>query len=453
MIHSSFFQPEIFPVGVGTPSSIARVQAIDPTANTNFQRVKEIGRLYTVGYVRHIPSVTYRMTQIEYGSFNFWQQITNKPSDVTTITLEDFKTTSFDMAAFLTDDNYQYRGVKLFPYMRTSGFSLNIGNPDATVERTFNFVGEKSVIFEAPYGVSEANPYYTEVDKTCGTATDDIVDLSAYTALIDPDVPNTFPVAEQYIFRVALTRTITAYDPNTNSIVSAPITTVLSPVYQALNPAVQTPDYTYNTGTKYVTLNYGVEAGDVIKVWFISSNRPVEGTFVQDNTDIAGLNATATDIFLFVPGSGEPNAGAYLYRIQSAAIDVTFERADLKEIGNRNVVQLGINLNKVNIKLGRIMEKFTIDEVMRGVVPGYGKLDIENYGFNMSLIVKMYEDDTKTNLLYGMYATQLAPMDFSEGVPVNNYVKENATLDGEFLLITTDNTQLGNFDGPAPQLN
>src|ERR1019366_1252784 len=101
----------------------------DPTANTNFQRIKEIGRLNTVGYVRKIPSVTYRMTQIEYGSFNFWQQLCNVASGEDTVTLESFKTSAFDIAAFTTDDVGQiYRGVVLYPYMRTSGFALNIGN-------------------------------------------------------------------------------------------------------------------------------------------------------------------------------------------------------------------------------------------------------------------------------------------------------------------------------------
>src|SRR5271169_1043429 len=123
MIHSSYADCLVLPLGNGTPGTISRAQAIDPTPNTNFQRVKEIGRLYTVGYVRHIPSVAYRMTQFEYGSFGFWQQITNKLSNVTTITLEDFKTSSADYVTYLTDDDYSYRGFKIFPRMRTSGFS------------------------------------------------------------------------------------------------------------------------------------------------------------------------------------------------------------------------------------------------------------------------------------------------------------------------------------------
>ena len=452
MIHASFYQPNIFPVGKGTPSSMARVQAIDPTANTNFQRVKEIGRLLTVGYVRKIPTIAYRMTQLEYGSFNFWQQITNKASDVTTLTLEDFRTSAFDIAAFLTDDNYEYRGVQLYPYMRCSSFALNLGNPDATVERTFNFVGEKAITFEAPYGAGAIQPYYTEVEKTAGSGHDNHIDLSAHTPVIDPDVPGSYSNAEKYIFRVSLTRNITAYDPNTNTSSTKAVTTVLSPVTTALNPALGVPDYTYDPATKMVTIAAPV-AADVYKVFFITAVRPAEGTFVADDSDAAAINATSTDIFLFVPASGVPNSSDYLYRIQSCSIDVTFERSDLKEIGNKNVVQLGINLNKVNVKIGRILEKFTIDEVLRGVVPGYGKLDISKYGYNLSLIVKVYSDDTKTDFLYGMQADKLAPMDIGQGVPVNNYVKDNCTLDGESLTISTDNADLGNFEGPVPQLN
>ena len=442
MIHSSKFQPNIYPIGLGTPSSIARAQAIDPTVNTNFQRIKEIGRIDTVGYVRKIPSVSYRLTQTEYGSFNFWQQITNVSSATNTITLENFKTAAFDMAAFLTDDNGQYRGVMLYPYMRVEGFSLHIGNPDATAERTFTFKGEQAITFESPYGVGSVTPYYVEVDKTAGTASDDLIDLSKWIPVIDPDVPSGFSTAQKYIFRLALTQANVTY---------------------LLVPGV---DYTYDTSLKKVTLtgtNYTVTAGDVYKTWFISGAIPdgtltsgttavfPTSTFVQDNADAAGINATSVSIFLYVPGSGVPNSSDYLYRIQSCEIDVTFTREDLKEIGNRNIVQLGINLNKVNIKIGRILEKFTIDEVLRGVAPGYGKLDIENYGTNLSLIVKIYSDDTKQTLLYGMWADKLAPMDIGQGVPVNNYVKDNCTLDGEFLQISNINSGLdAAFTGPNP---
>ena len=467
MIHASLYQPNIFPVGPGTPSSIARAQGIDPTANTNFQRIKEIGRLYTVGYVRKIPTVTYRMTQLEYGSFNFWQQITNKTSDAENITLEDFKTTAFDIAAYTTDDaGLVYRGVMLYPFMRTSGFSVNIGNPDATIERTFNFVGEQAVTWTAPMTdintSTSVNPYYVEVDHIAGTGSDNTIDLSNWNPVQDPDVNiSDFPVAQGFIFRLVLVRD--------------GLTTWLIP-----SNGSDGFDYTYDKTSQIVTLtgnNYTVTAGDVYKVWFITSSEisPTPGSsisdtsnvfgdtifptqlFTQDNVDIAALNATSASIFLYVPGSGLPNSTDYLYRIQSCSIDVTFERADLKEIGNRNIVQLGINVNKVNVKIGRILEKYTIDQVLRGVAPDYGKLDLENYcpnlNLGMSLIVKFFSDDTKQTLLYGMLATQLAPMDVSQGVTQNTYVKDNTTLDGEYLAISTDPSfdgMITPFNGPNP---
>jgi hypothetical protein len=452
MIHASLFQPNIYPLGAGKPGSISRCQAIEPTAATNFQRIKEIGRLATVGYVRKIPTVTYRMTQTEYGSFGFWQQITNQASTVDTMTLENFKTTAFDIAAFLTDDMGQaYRGVMLYPYMRTSGFSLNIGNPDATAERTFSFVGEQAITFEAPYGTPGVNPYYVEIDKVAGSAEDDTIELQYGTAnspLEDPDVPEVtaYSLAQRFIFRV------TVYVPSTG------ITTWLVPEV----------DYTYDGSNAMVLTGVTIptEAGNIYKVWVVMAALPTSASqvagqtafptalFTQDNTDAAGINATSTSLFLYVPGSGQPGSQDYLYRVQSAVIDVTFERADLKEIGNRNIVQMGINLNKVNIKIGRLLEKFTIDEVLRGCVPGYGKLDIENYSTNLSFIVKIFADDTKQTLLYGMFASQLAPMDVGQGVPVNAYVKDNCTLDGESLTISRDNAQLGEagFEGPTPTI-
>lgn len=466
MIHASLYQPNIYPFA-GTPGSIARAQAIDPTANTNFQRIKEIGRLYTVGYVRKIPSVTYRMTQIEYGSFDFWQQLCNVSGATETVTLEDFKTSAFDIAAFTTDDVGQiYRGVMLYPYMRTSGFALNIGNPEATIERTFDFVGEQSVTWSAPMlnqkTSTMVNPYYVEVDHTSASGTDDVIDLSGWTPVQDPDVNvSDFSVAQAFIFRVLLVRGGVTY-------------------WLVPSNGSDGNDYTFSSSTYHLTLtgnNYVVTADDVYKVFFITPNTisPVSGSsisptsnghgdnifptqlFTQDNADVAGLNATSASIFMYVPGSGLPNSTDYLYTIQSVSVDVRFERADLKEIGNRQVAQLGINLNKVNVKIGRILQKYTVDQVLRGEASDYGKLDLQNYCPNLNLgvtlIIKFFSDDTKQTFLYGIMASQLAPMDVAQGATANTYVKDNATLDGEALTISTDpgfGGAITPFTGPNP---
>jgi len=98
-----------------------------------------------------------------------------------------------------------------------------------------------------------------------------------------------------------------------------------------------------------------------------------------------------------------------------------------------------------------------MDEVVRGEAPSYGKLDLENYcpnlNLGMTLIVKFFEDDTKQTLAYGILASQLAPMDIGQGVTTNTYVKDNTTLDGEYLAISTDPSFGGvitPFVGPNP---
>ena len=237
------------------------------------------------------------------------------------ITLEDFKTTAFDIAAYTTDDaGLVYRGVMLYPFMRTSGFSVNIGNPDATIERTFNFVGEQAVTWTAPMTdintSTSVNPYYVEVDHTAGTGSDNTIDLSNWNPVQDPDVNiSDFPVAQGFIFRLVLVRD--------------GLTTWLIP-----SNGSDGFDYTYDKTSQIVTLtgnNYTVTAGDVYKVWFITSSEisPTPGSsisdtsnvfgdtifptqlFTQDNVDIAALNATSASIFLYVPGSGLPNSTDY----------------------------------------------------------------------------------------------------------------------------------------------
>jgi hypothetical protein len=416
MIHASKFQPRIFPIyGIGVPSEIDRAQSIDPTATLNRQKINEIGRVGTVGYVKKTPSVAYRLNQTEYGSFEFWRKIANKTDSETTITQEDFKTSAFDICAFLTDDDGTFRGTLLYPNLRTTGFDLNIGNPDATIERSFNFVGEQAYTFKG------AAPYYINVDKTATTSGDNTIDVSLRAPAIDPDAAVGATDAVKYIARVVRTR---------------------EGVSEQLNPDVS-GGFTYSHLTHLITVD-GVLPDDFFRVWYASASAPAT-FFTENNTDPAGLNADVCSIYLYVPGSGKPSADDYLYRIQSVSIGVAFTRSDLKEIGNKDVVQRGVNETKVTVKLGRIMEKFTMDDVLRGVAEDFTKLDISKLSSNVSLIVKIFEDNTKATLKYGMKLDALSPTDVAQGAASNQYVKADATLEGEEITISTDNSEIGSL--------
>jgi hypothetical protein len=414
MIKSSKCYPRIIPIyGPGVPVDIDRAQTITPTGNLNREKVNEIGRVGTVGYIVKTPSITYNLSQLEYGNFEFWRKLANKADDVTTITQEDFTTSAFDYVQGLKDDNGTYEGTWFYPNLRTTGFELNISDPNATVQRTFNLVGEQALFLQS------AAPYLISVDMTAVDSGDVTVDCSTRIPAIDPDASISASDAIKYIYRVVRNRDGVA--------------TLL----------LADSDYTYSTSTHLVTID-DVEPDDMFRVWYASATAPA-ALFTNNDSDPAGLNADVCSIYLYVPASGRPSAEDYLYRLQSAAITAAFTREDLKEIGNKDVVQRGIKETKLTVKLGNIMETMKMEEVLRGVSSTYTRLDVSKFSTDISLIVKVYADNTKETLKYGFKLDGLSPTNFDQSAQANEYAKSSSTLEGEQITISTDNLELGDF--------
>jgi hypothetical protein len=411
VIHSSYYRPKITAInGLGESANIDRAQAIDPAIALNRERVDEIGREDLVGYLNKTPNVTYRLTQLEYGSIEFWRKLTNSEAKggvgQDAIVLDDFKTSIFDISAYLTNDDGDFKGTYWYPMLRTVSWGLNIGAPESKAERTFDFVGESGQIFRG------ANQYIINDKYTVGSGVsdDDVdVDLSTYVPAEDPDN------AGVYMLRVVRVR--------------GTASTILT----------LGTDYTYSSSTKLLTVTH-CTTGDVIKYWYSSATSPE--VFVLNDVDIAGILGDCVSIYLYIPATAHPSGTDYLYTLQSAKIDVKFTREDLKEIGNKNVVQRGIRDKQVTITLGRILEEFTIEEVMRGA-GDIGKIDIEKFTDNATLIIKVFSDNTKTTFKYGMKATKLAPKEVRGGVTVKEYVKAENQLEGQEITITADSTILG----------
>lgn len=409
MIHSSDYKPRIFSVlGDVAPAEIDRAQAIDPTVSLNREEAKEIGRKEIVGYIKKSPTVGYRLTQYEYGNIEFWQKLVNTSvkgnDEQEEIDLDDFKTPYFDICAYLTDDDETFRGTVWYPNLRTSGFSLTIGDPDAIIERGFDFVGESAIIW------TDANKYFIYDEHTAGSASDNVIDLTAKAPAEDPDV------AGKYMQRVVRVR--------------SGVSTVLT-----------TDDYSYSDGSKELTITT-IETDDLIKVYYTSATEP-DVMFTKNDEDPAGLLADSVSIYLYIPGSGKPSSSDYLYRLQSVTIDVSFDREDQKEIGNKEVVKRGITDKTVAITLGRILEQFTIEEVLRGEGEGYGKIDVSKLSDQITLIVKVFSDNMKDTFKYGFKATGLSPMELRGGAGINAYVEAENSLEGENLIISADVDKLG----------
>lgn len=409
MIHAKDYKPRIFPIkGDTDPAEIDRAQNIAPTVALNRDKIQEIGRDEAVGYLKKSPTVGYRLTQYEYGNIEFFQKLVNSDTlgavGQTGITLNDFATSYFDIVGYLTDNDGTFVGTVHYPTLRCSGFAITMGEPQGIIERSFDLVGEKYIIWQGN------NKYFIYTEHTAGSGSDNVIDLSAKAPVEDPIETGV------YMQRVVRVR--------------SGATTVLTD-----------SDYSYSDGDKELTIN-SIQTGDIIKVYYTSSTAP-DVQFTPNDADPPAISGESVSIYLYIPGSGKPSASDYVYRLQSASIDVRFDREDLRELGNKDVVQRGITNSTVTVTLGRNLERFTIEEVLAGQAPDFGKIDVEKFTDEAVLLVKIFSDNTKSTFKYGYKITGLSPTDIGGGVAVDEHAKKDNTMESEDLTISADSTVIG----------
>lgn len=393
MIHSSIYQPRVIPYnGDITSAEMDRIQELTGTITLNRTKIQEVGRDGIVGFRNSIPNATMTARQLEYGSLEFWRKISNKSDATTTINLTDFRTSAFDLVAYITDQDGTFLGTAWYPEYRCAGFGLNIGDPDALIERSFNFVGENAIMFE--YG----NKYFIEKRFDASGGTPETFNVTNPTPAEDPDNSG------QYILRVLRVRG----------------TTTTAITYTGV---ASTTTFAYNSGTGNLTTH--TLAGDVIKIVYSAASYVSGGDFfVENDSDVAGLAADTCTILLAT--------GNTLTRLQSVAVDVTYDRNDIREIGNKDVVARTSRDTTVRCTLGRILETWSLEEVLRGVGGfSYGKIDVREFLSSNTLLIRNYSDNAKGTFLMGYKFTSLSPVSVDTGAPVADNVSQGVVLEGQ----------------------
>jgi hypothetical protein len=404
MIHTSKWSPRVYPFNKDiSPVQIDRLQDLTATPTLNREKIREIGREEIVGWRNRIPSTSVTAKQLEYGNIEFWRKLANVTDATNSITLADFKTSMIDIVGYKTDDSGTFLGSVWYPKLRTSGFGINISDTQANIERSFNLVGEDEIILQ---GTSKYFNYKRGTVSNSGVQTISIADP---TPIEDPDNSG------QYLFRVV-------------RVIADGTTTELT--YSVTEPSSGSNTYTYSAGTLTV---YASAASDIYKIYYAAgAYMTVETAFTDNDTDVTTLYAENASIYLYV------SADKYVYRLQSVAVDVSFDRSDYYEIGNSEVVQRGVNDKTVRVTLGRILEAYTIEEVLRGEVPGYGKISSREYLDNTTLRIKLYGDSNKTDFKIGYKITGLSPTTFGASVPLNAYAQRTVTMESDALTISND---------------
>lgn len=394
MIHSSSFKPRVYPIYADTGSSeIDRLQELTATTTLNRSKIEEIGRSGIVDWRKSTPSVNVSLRQLEYGNMEFYRRLANKGDTVNTIELTDFRTSAVDIAGYKTDDSGTFLGTVYYPNLRLAGMGLSIGDPQALIERSFSLIGEDENILL--YG----NKYLIHKRSTIAAGTNSTVTLSDPAPIANPDDSG------GWLFKVVRMR--------------SGVGTLL----------IHGQDWSYD-GAGALMINGLSIAGDVILSWY-SAGSDITGnnTFVLNDADVAGITAESCSIYL--------QTSQYLYRLQSVGIDTTFDRNDVREIGSKEVVMRGIRDYTNRITLGRILEAYTIEEVLRGKTGlNYGIIDVRNFTSNMNLIVKIYKDNNKTQFKIGYKFLNLAPTGVDAGAPLNDYITRGVTLECQDAFIT-----------------
>ena len=396
MIHTSYFRPRIYPYnGDIDPGQIDRVQSMSARSTLNRIKIEEIAREGIVGWRKGGRDTTLTVNQLEFGTNAIYNFLANVSSSTSKVEFTDFKSSAVDIVGYKTDDDGTFLGSVWYPEMRISRISLNIGDPESLIERSFELVGENEILLQGD------NKYFIYKKFTASGGTPETFTISNPSATADPDNSG------QYLFRVLRVR--------------SGVTTELT----------YSTDYTFD-GT---TLSINTEANDVIKVYYSASSYiSGESIFTNNDSDDLALDAKGVSIYLATSN--------YLYRLQSVSVDVAFDRFDIKEIGNANIVDKGVRDITTTVTLGEILEDYTIEEVLRNENSGYGKIDLSKLSDDFSLIVKIYSDSNKSTFRMGYKLTDLAPTGIDNTVDLNDYVKRGITLEGESGFITNSESDL-----------
>ena len=395
MIHSSSYKPRIIPnyADVGS-AEIDRLQELTATTTLNRSKIEEIGRSGIVDWRKSTPAVNVSLRQLEYGNLEFYRKLANVGDSVNTVQWTDFRTSAVDIAGYKTDDSGTFLGTVYYPNLRLAGLGLSIGDPQALIERSFSLVGEDEQILQY------ANKYLIHKRSSIASGSNQVVTLA------DPAPVANLDDSGAFLFKVVRVR--------------AGVGTLL----------VHGSDWSYD-GAGSLTINGTSATGDMILVWY-SAGADITGnnTFVLNDTDVAGITAECCSIYL--------QTSNYLYRLQSVGIDTTFDRNDVREIGSKDVVMRGIRDYTSRVTLGRILEQYTIEEVMRGKAGlNYGIIDVRNFTSNMNLVVKIFKDNTKTQFKIGYKFLNLAATGVDAGAPLNDYVTRGVTLECQDAFVTS----------------
>jgi hypothetical protein len=133
--------------------------------------------------------------------------------------------------------------------------------------------------------------------------------------------------------------------------------------------------------------------------------------------------------------------GTRIYRLQSVGIDVAFERADYKEIGNSEVVQTGVKNKTVTISLNRFSEDFSLEDILASDTT-YPYINPRDFAENIQLMVKIFGEKEHTNFKIGYLMTNISPTTVGTSQTIEDYNQRTNALETDNLRISDEESEI-----------
>jgi len=402
--HAKANKPRLYPYnGDVNPSDMDRVQSFSGGGNQPFEELYEWGRELKMAVDFDILEATASATQLEYGEIDTYLTLANlsaMPSGG--LDLDDFSNAKTDIITVGKDDyNGNVEQTLWLPKMTLDSITLNIADAEARLERSFEFAGD--ILMR----LRNDNKYFIYNKTTVESG----YSASAYDITLNDPVPVEDPNhSGVYIFRVLRVRSGT--------------TTELT----------LTTDYTYTSGTTTLQI-LSATTGDVYKVYYTSDSWGTAGDPTSLN-DSDGYYIDADSVTVTLQsGTGTE---VELDLLTSLNIVATLNRISEAVIGNDEKILKEVESKTVTVTLGGRVKNSTIGEILMGQAGNdWGILDAQLYKDDITLRVKVYEDETKSTFKIGYKVTDLFMTSTSQDEGnANEFLTKNVTLQSDNLLIS-----------------
>lgn len=399
--HASAVKPLTIPVNSDVSrDNMDRVQSISGGVSQPSEDVFELGRLDKVCTDEGILDSTLSITQLEYGTIDSFLQFAGLSAEpVGGLTLSDFNTALTDLQQpGKTEFGGTVEQTLWLQKLSVDSISLDFADPEAKIERTFELSGDKYKMLR------KANKYliFVEDDAATGVSGNYVINIS------DPA-----PVE----------------DPNNTGVYVLQLYRIRSGVATEL---ALTTDYTFNQPSNEITI-LSANAFDNYRIWYSAGSYGSAGDPTELN-DVDDCFLKAESITVFIDDG--VHAAVELDLLTSLSIAATLNRIDEGVLGNDEKILRDVETTEVTLSLDGRIKDSTIEEVLMGEAgQDHGIIDADLFG-EVSVVVKIYEDSTKTTFKMGYKMTGLTFSDESKDFDANAFGTKPVSLSGTNLLIT-----------------